>query len=222
MRLRIAFLALAAAIPALPQTTSPPPPLLNTGLPNAYPTLPPPVTGASSTSPLLIPNLSGGLPPSGPGPCQGSPNPPPCILPAQVNNARQNVSLYENVFTTSMVTGNTGVTRQQFQVDHTHLPPVTNNPNNNNPVYAQPLYESNVAIPNANCVNGATCNVLYVATLNGEAYAFDADYNASNIATCSNGGPGHSGCLWARDDVNGTTAQTKGLKHNCDQSPTNL
>ena len=56
MRLRIAFLALAAAIPALPQTTPPAPPLLNTGLPNAYPTPPPPVTGASSTSPLLIPN----------------------------------------------------------------------------------------------------------------------------------------------------------------------
>ena len=50
MRLRIAFLALAAAIPAMPQPTPPAPPLLDTGLPNLFPTPPPLVTGARRNS----------------------------------------------------------------------------------------------------------------------------------------------------------------------------
>jgi hypothetical protein len=75
MRLRIVFLALAAAIPALPQTA--PQPMLDTGVPNFYSPSPPPlITGASSTNPLLVPapsNLkpSGALPPAGSGPCSG-------------------------------------------------------------------------------------------------------------------------------------------------------
>jgi len=59
MRPRIVFLALAAAIPALPQAA--PPAMLDTGVPNLFPTPPPLTTGASSTNPLLIPKPSGGL-----------------------------------------------------------------------------------------------------------------------------------------------------------------
>ena len=170
MRLRIVFLALAAAIPALPQTTSPPPPLLDTGLPNAYPTPPPPITGASSTSPLLTPSPAQAAvnPPSGgTTPCKNTTI--PCVLTAQVTNSRQNVSLEDKLMAT-YVTG-AAATKQQFQVDQTGVPtsePANNTFNRyrNNPVYAQPLYVSNLTntIPGVSCVNGNICNVLYVAT----------------------------------------------------------
>ena len=202
MRPRIAFLAMAAVATALPQTT--PPAMLDTGLPNLFPTPPPLTTGASSTNPLLIPRPSGGLAPSGSGPCQGSPV-VPCILTAQYNNARTNTSLLEDVFTTSNVaTGSFGAHKRQFLVDKSGVPA-----GNYNPIYAQPLYVSNVTI------QGSTYNVLYVVTLNGEVYAFNADYNASSTATCGNGA-GQSGCLWKRDETNATTAM-QGFKHNCDQ-----
>lgn len=136
MRLRIVPLALVAAILALSQTTpAPAPPLLDTGLPNLFPTPPPLTIGASSTNPLLIQKPSGGLPPSGSGPCQGSPV-VPCILTAQYNNARTNASLLEDVFTTSNVaTGGFGAHKRQFLVDNE---PTTNHhpAGNYNPIYA--------------------------------------------------------------------------------------
>lgn len=178
MRLRIVFLALPAAIPALSQTTSPNPPLLNTGLPNLFPTPPPPIIGASSTNPLLIPNPSQGAPT--PGQVAGDSNPPaagpkactnpaiPCILTAQVNNSRQNVSLNEDVFTVAKVNTTFGANKQQFLVDNE---PTTDHhpPGNYNPVYAQPLYVSNVtiSIPGVTCTNNP-CNILYVVSLNGK------------------------------------------------------
>jgi hypothetical protein len=55
-------------------------------------------------------------------------------------------------------------------------------------VYAQPLYVSNLAIPN----NG-THNVLYVATMNDKVYAFDAATNT---------------ILWTRDFTNASAGVT--------------
>ena len=95
-----------------------------------------------------------------------------------------------------------------FLVDSTHLPmPITGNPPfPSNPIYAQPLYEAGLD------VLGTTYNVLYIATLNGEVYAYDAD-NAAVSATSSC--PGRSsGCIWFRDENN--VAGMNGLKHNCD------
>lgn len=83
----------------------------------------------------------------------------------------------------------------QFQVDTTHLLQGFTN----NPVYAQPLYVSGLpSIGNP----PATHNVVFVTTLNGEVYAFDAD----NTATPTK--------LWYRDETN--TVSMQGLKHNCD------
>jgi hypothetical protein len=55
-------------------------------------------------------------------------------------------------------------------------------------VYAQPLYVSNLAIPNK-----GTHNVLYVATMNDKVYAFDAATNA---------------VLWTRDFTNASAGVT--------------
>jgi hypothetical protein len=109
-------------------------------LPNIFPTPPQITTGASSTDPLLGENNSGTLaPPSGSGPCPGYPN-PPCVLTAQNNNARQDVSLGENVFKTSNL-GTFGAHKAQFLVDTSGVPTGIYNP-----VYSQPLYVSNLTI----------------------------------------------------------------------------
>jgi len=65
-----------------------------------------------------------------------------------------------------------------------------------NPTYAQPLYVPNLSIA------GGTHNVAFIATLNGEVYAYDAD----NTSTPTK--------LWYRDETN--AAGMKGLKHDCD------
>ena len=94
--------------------------MLDTGVPNFYSPSPPPlITGASSMNPLLVPapsNLkpSGALPPAGSGPCSGT---VPCILTAQFSNARENVNVNEDVFTTANVaTGGFGASKGQFLV----------------------------------------------------------------------------------------------------------
>jgi hypothetical protein len=113
---------------------------LDTGLPNLFPVPPPIITGASSTDPLLGETRPGGaLPLSGSGPCPGYPS-PPCVLTAQNNNARQDVSLGENVFKTSNL-GSFGAHKAQFPVDTSGVPTGTFNP-----VYSQPLYVSNLTI----------------------------------------------------------------------------
>jgi hypothetical protein len=113
------------------------------------------------------------------------------VLTAQNNNARQDVSLGENVFKTSNL-GTFGAHKAQFPVDTSGVPTGTFNP-----VYSQPLYVSNLTI-------GATAHdVLFVVSLNGEVYAYDAD----NITTPTK--------LWYRDETN-TASGMKGLMHNCD------
>ena len=97
----------------------------------------------------------------------------------------------ENVFKTSNL-GTFGAHKAQFPVDTSGVPTGTFNP-----VYSQPLYVSNLTI-------GATAHdVLFVVSLNGEVYAYDAD----NITTPTK--------LWYRDETN-TASGMKGLKHNCD------
>jgi hypothetical protein len=186
----ILSLMMTIAQTALSQTF-PPSSTLDTGLPNIFPTPPSITTGASSTDPLLGETRSTGtLPPSGSGPCPGYPN-PPCVLTAQNNNARQDVSLGENVFKTSNL-GSFGAHKAQFPVDTSGVPTGTFNP-----IYSQPLYVSNLTI------GGTAHDVLFVVALNGEVYAYDAD----NITTPTK--------LWYRDETN-TASGMKGLKHNCD------
>ncbi len=97
----------------------------------------------------------------------------------------------ENVFKTSNL-GTFGAHKAQFPVDTSGVPTGTFNP-----VYSQPLYVSNLTI-------GATAHdVLFVVSLNGEVYAYDAD----NITTPTK--------LWYRDETN-TASGMKGLMHNCD------
>ncbi len=164
---------------------------LDTGLPNIFPTPPQITTGASSTDPLLGENVSGTLaPPSGSGPCPGYPN-PPCVLTAQNNNARQDVSLGENVFKTSNL-GTFSAHKAQFLVNTSGVPTGIYNP-----VYSQPLYVSNLTI------EGTAYDVLFVVALNGEVYAYNADNLTAPITP-----------LWARDETQG--AGMKGLMHNCD------
>lgn len=152
--------------------------------------------GASNTDPLL-----NAYPPGTPSPLISAPCPtpsssqPPCVLTSQYNNTRQDTNLAEPVFTTSNVASSFGATKAQFLVDASALPShspafVTN------PVYTQPLYVTNLV------VSSGTHNALYVAALNGEVYAYDADNTSSPTK------------LWYRDETNTTGMQ--GLKHNCD------
>jgi hypothetical protein len=134
------------------------------------------------------------LPPSS-SPCAASF--PPCVITSQYNNARTDVNALETVFTTSNVnTGGFGAHTAQFTVSASGIPSGFTN----NPVYAQPLYVSNITI------GGVVHNVVYIAALNGEIYAYDAD----NLTTPTK--------LWSRDETGGTGM--KGLKHNCDVSAT--
>ncbi len=78
------------------------------------------------------------------------------------------------------------------------------------PVYAQPLYVPGLAIGNG------TNDVVFVATLQGTVYAYDAnDFTTSGSLTQHGGTINYQGKIyWARDDAYsvGSTA----LYHNCD------
>jgi hypothetical protein len=92
------------------------------------------------------------------------------------------------------------------------MPAGTNPPFPSNPVYAQPLYVAGLTI------GTGTYNVLYIAALNGEVYAYKADRASSGAtSTCDSGGAGTSGCIWVRDETNVSGMQ--GLKHDCDVLP---
>jgi len=77
------------------------------------------------------------------------------ILTAQFNNARTAANLTESVLNTSNVNSSNFGKIRTFTVD--------------GQVYAQPLYAPKLTI------NGASHNVLYVATMNNSVFAFDAD-----------------------------------------------
>lgn len=161
-------------------------------LPNA----PPGLTNLSSTNPLLNSYPPGSPPPPASSPC--APSFPPCVLTAQYNNARTDVNPLGTVFTTSSVqTGGFGTHKAQFAVE---AAPYIPSGFTNNPIYAQPLYVSNITI------GGSVHNVVYIAALNGEVYAYDAD----NLTTPTK--------LWSRDESGATGMQ--GLKHNCDAGGT--
>lgn len=102
------------------------------------------------------------------------------------------------MFTTCNVASSFGATKAQFLVDASHLPAHTP-PFVNNPVYAQPLYVTNVTL------STGTYNILYIAALDGEVYAYDADNTSSPTK------------LWYRDETNTATGM-QGLKHDCDVS----
>jgi len=133
---------------------------------------------------------------------------PPCVLTVQYNNARQDASIYENALTVGSVMG-AMAGKSIFKVDKSGLPiPYgTNPPFPTNPVYAQPLYVAGLT------VGAGTYNVLYVAALNGEVYAYSADHaSVSSTSECVT--VGTNGCLWFRDETN--SPGMRGLKHNCD------
>jgi PQQ-like domain len=77
------------------------------------------------------------------------------IVTAQFNNARTAANLTESVLNVSNVNSSTFGKLRTFTVD--------------GQVYAQPLYVPRLTI------NGALHNVLYVATMSNNVYAFDAD-----------------------------------------------
>ena len=77
------------------------------------------------------------------------------ILTAQFNNARTAANLTESVLNVSNVNSSSFGKIRTFTVD--------------GQVYAQPLYVPKLTI------NGASHNVLYVATMNNSIFAFDAD-----------------------------------------------
>jgi len=190
------FVLAHAAFPQSPQSPSASP-MLDTGLPNLYyPTPPPPLANAANASPLLNSYPPAGDPPSS-GPCAAGY--PPCVLTSQYNNARTDVNGAETVLTVALARAGP-TAKAQFLVEAdgggiTNLPPGFAQ----NPVYAQPLYVSNLT------VNEAVHNVVYIAALNGEVYAYDGDNLTSPITP-----------LWNRDETN--VAGMQGLKHNCDTS----
>jgi hypothetical protein len=158
--------------------------MLSSGVPNIYyPTPPPLLTGASNSDPALNPPASSL--------CANST--PICVLTAQYDNARTDANAKENVFTNANVSST--VRLGSFLVDTSGLPSATP-PFTQNPTYAQPLYVPGLSI------GGGTHNVVFIVTLNGEVYAYDAD----NISTPTK--------YWYRDETNVTGM--KGLKHNCD------
>jgi hypothetical protein len=94
----------------------------------------------------------------------------PAVSPAQVNvttyhndNGRTGQNLQETILTTSNVNANNFGKLFSQSVDGFS--------------YSQPLYVSNVNIPNL-----GTHNVVYVATMNDSVYAFDADTKAGENA----------------------------------------
>src|SRR3954451_2568518 len=97
-------------------------------------------------------------------PCQAQVN----ILTNRYDSARTAANTSETILNTANVNVN--------QFGRLYTIPV------DGAVYAQPLYVSNLAIPNK-----GTHNVLYVATMNDKVYAFDAATNA---------------VLWTRDFTN--------------------
>ena len=100
------------------------------------------------------------------------------------------------MFTTSNVASTFGATKAQFLVDASALPTYSP-PFVNNPVYTQPLYATNVTVASG------TFNALFLAALNGEVCAYNADNTSSPTK------------LWYRDETNTATGM-QGLKHNCD------
>ena len=188
MRTNVLLLAFALLRVTYAQTPGSPSATLNSGLPNLYyPTAPTIITGVTSTDPRLIPQAG---PDTGSGPCPTRTSTiPPCILTSQNNNARQDVNLNEPILSSSNVQTKFGAVSAQFLVDTTGIPLGFTN----NPVYAQPLYVYQLTTGQ---------NALFVATLNGEVYAFDAD----NTSTPTE--------IWSRDETQ--SAPHQGLKHNCD------
>jgi uncharacterized protein (TIGR03437 family) len=84
----------------------------------------------------------------------------------------------------NILTANGGNSRTNSNLQETQLAPSNVNPTNfgklavfpvDGQVYAQPLYVSGIAI------NGATHNVLYVATQHNTIFAFDADSTAPQV-----------------------------------------
>ena len=181
--------------------------LLDTGLPNPFPTPPPLLSGVTSTDPLLNYAPAAGDPPPSSAPCPSG-TPPSCVLTVQYNNARQDGNLAENVLTVANVSAGS-TSKSVFMVDQSGLrnPVGSNPPFPTNPVYAQPLYVAGLTI------GTGTYNVLYIAALNGEVYGYSANHASVATSTCA-GGAGTSGCLWFRDETN--TSGMRGLKHNCD------
>lgn len=96
------------------------------------------------------------------------------ILTNRYDSARTAANMNETVLNTTNVNVNQFGKLYTFPVDGA--------------VYAQPLYMSNVAIPNK-----GTHNILYVATMNDKVYAFDAATN--NV-------------LWMRDFTNASAGIT--------------
>lgn len=108
----------------------------------------------------------------------------------------------EPVFTTSNVQNGIGVGdpfgthKAQFTVNTSGVPAGFTN----DPVYAEPLYVSNITM-----VDGNVHNVVYFAALNGEVYAYDADAVTGVLTP-----------IWRRDETQAVGMQ--GLKHNCDMT----
>lgn len=175
------MLSVHAATSQTPPTV-PPTPMLDTGLPNLFPTPPPLIFGASTDPPPAGPLLPSSL-------CSS-----PCIVTGQYNKYRTDANTSEPGFTTTNVSSMSQTSKARFQVDTSGVPAGTVNP-----IYAQPLYVSNLTI------GGSAHNVLFVATLNGDVYAFDADSTGTVPSTAA---------LWYRDE-NQTGTIGKGLKHNC-------
>jgi uncharacterized protein (TIGR03437 family) len=91
-----------------------------------------------------------------------------------------------------ILTANGSNDRSNSNLQETQLTPSTVNPSNfgkigvfpvDGQVYAQPLYASGIV------VNGATHNVLFVATQHNSIFAFDADSTAPQVLWQANFGP---------------------------------
>ena len=123
-----------------------------------------------------------------------------CVLTSQNDNSRDSYNGKETVLTPASVQGMSTSAKFQLNVDVGDLPLNASS----NPVSAQPLYVSQV--PNVGSPP-ATHNLLIVATLNGTAFAFDADNNicnsVSNTSTCwsrqGTGGAAGTNALWMDD-----------------------
>jgi uncharacterized protein (TIGR03437 family) len=103
------------------------------------------------------------------------------------------ISLCVNVRAQNVLTGNYGKSRTNANLSETVLNPSTVNSNSfgklfalsvDGQIYAQPLYQQNVAIPG----NG-THNVVFLATMHNTVYAFDADAAATPLWTVNLGTP---------------------------------
>jgi hypothetical protein len=111
---------------------------------------------------------------------------PPCVLTGQYNRYRTSVNANETGLAnfTSGDASSFGLTAFYQFPGHTNWPPIPSPGSGNynfEPVVAQPLYITNLAVTGVNCTSPNCPNILLVASLYDLVYAFNTSTGAGGV-----------------------------------------